>query len=220
MHAAWLSVLHHSHELGELLTLGLHPERIAQCEDPLVNVLTQACRLVPAIWIARLDEIAKWWHARTKAVVKIVDVAPGKYEVTVSGPRGTTIFTRGLDVEAPTAPWSDGYQMVDGPTVTVCSCLRPFIGVSRKIDLELMSFVQQQGYVVEMSERFWDYECYLDQTHFSAEDERVLLTRLESTARKIVRLGRWPHGTRSALAITGDIDALTIWDYGLRFLGR
>jgi hypothetical protein len=32
-------------------------------------------------------------------------------------------------------------------------------------------------------------------------------------------LGRWPHNTGSALAITGDIDALTLWDYGLRYLG-
>jgi len=30
----------------------------------------------------------------------------------------------------------------------------------------------------------------------------------------------WPAPARSALAITGDIDALTLWDYGLRLFGR
>jgi hypothetical protein len=32
-------------------------------------------------------------------------------------------------------------------------------------------------------------------------------------------LGLWPAGARSALAVTGDIDALTLWDFGLRLLG-
>jgi hypothetical protein len=35
-----------------------------------------------------------------------------------------------------------------------------------------------------------------------------------------VWLGRWLNGARSALAITGDIDALTLWDCGLRFFER
>ncbi len=30
----------------------------------------------------------------------------------------------------------------------------------------------------------------------------------------------WPGNARSALSITGDIDALTLWDYGARFIGR
>jgi len=84
----------------------------------------------------------------------------------------------------------------------------------------LFSFVRQQGYIVEISEQDHHYAYYLNQTDFTAEDQRLLLAHIERTDRPLVRLGRWPNGARSALAITGDIDALTLWDYGLRFFGR
>ncbi len=220
MRESWLAILCRSYDLGELFVLGLHPERIAHSEGPLVAVLSQACQLSPAVWIARLDEVTAWWKARTEAAVEIVDVAQGRFEVTVAGPEGTTILTRGLEVEAQAAPWSDGYQRVDGTAVTVRSPVRPFIGLSPQADPKLSSFVQQQGYISETSEQAQNYECYLNQTHFAAEDQRPLLARIENTVRTIVRLGRWPAGARSAMAISGDIDALTIWDYGLRPFGR
>ena len=53
-----------------------------------------------------------------------------------------------------------------------------------------------------------------------AETVERLLAQIEGGDFPLVRLGRWPNGARSALCVTGDIDALTIWDYGLRFLGR
>ncbi|MDI9546097.1 MAG: hypothetical protein QM346_00715, partial [Chloroflexota bacterium] len=60
---------------------------------------------------------------------------------------------------------------------------------------------------------------FLDRQQFSALDERPLLAEIEDGDRPLVRLGRWPRGARSALVVTGDIDALTLWDYGLRALG-
>jgi hypothetical protein len=42
---------------------------------------------------------------------------------------------------------------------------------------------------------------------------------IEESKRPLVRLGTWPDGARSALAVTGDIDALTIWDFAARFRG-
>ncbi len=45
-------------------------------------------------------------------------------------------------------------------------------------------------------------------------------TEAELPAGPTIRLGLWPEGAQSALAITGDIDGLTLWDYGLRVLGR
>lgn len=220
MSKTWLAILRRSHELGELFTLGLHPERIALCHESLAAVLALAHRLFPSVWIARLDEIATWWKARAEATVTVVDAAQGSFWVTVDGPAGTTLMARGLEVEAPTMPWCDGYQWVEGTTVAVGSAVRPFVGLSPKTDPEMSSFLRQQGYVVEISEQSESYGCYLDQTHFAAKDQRPLLTRIESIARAIVRLGRWPNGARSALAISGDLDAVTLWDYGFRLLGH
>jgi hypothetical protein len=98
--------------------------------------------------------------------------------------------------------------------------LRPFIGLSPVTSPDLAGFLRQQGYIVETSEEGHLYSYYFDQSEFTASQKRVLLSQIEETDRPLLRLGRWPNGARSALAITGDIDALTLWDYGLRFLGR
>jgi hypothetical protein len=84
----------------------------------------------------------------------------------------------------------------------------------------LADLLRQQGYLVETSQDRYRYSYYFDQTEFSAEHERPVLAQLETTGQPLIRLGRWPNGARSALSVTGDIDALTLWDYGLRFLGR
>ena len=220
MNALWLAILRRSYELGELFTLGLHPERIFICQEPLTAVVSEARQLDPGVWIARLDEIATWWRARSEAEVEITDTADGKLQVTVTGPSGITVLARGVELDAPTLPWADGYQRVLATTFTVHAPLRPWIGLSPTTSPELSSFVWQQGYIVEISEQGHRYAYYLDQTDFTAEDQRSLLAQIEETGRPLVRLGRWPNGARSTLAITGDIDALTLWDYGLRFLGR
>src|SRR5690606_30139176 len=87
-------------------------------------------------------------------------------------------------------------------------------------DPALASFLRQQGYIVEEAPDGEAHACYLDRPSFRQEDERPLLAQLEAGDFPLVRLGRWPDAARSALCITGDIDALTLWDYSLRFLGR
>jgi hypothetical protein len=42
---------------------------------------------------------------------------------------------------------------------------------------------------------------------------------IDESRRPLLRFGRWPRACRSALAVTGDIDALTIWDFVQRFRG-
>jgi hypothetical protein len=55
---------------------------------------------------------------------------------------------------------------------------------------------------------------------FDRTDELAMLGRIEADPATLVRLGRWPNGACSAVAVTGDVDALTIWDYVARFVGR
>jgi len=234
----WLKVLRHTYELGELFTLGLHPERTTLCLEPLEAVLTRARQLEPAVWIARLDEIARWWRSRAEAVVEVTDAADGGLRLTVEGPGGVTVLARSVEVDASTIPWADGYRHVRAATFTVRAPLRPFIGLAPDASPRLASFLRQQGYIVETSncrgaptdvvlstnvvcsQSPNSYSHYFDQTEFAPEHERPLLVKIEKSDRPLVRLGRWPDGARSALAVTGDIDALTVWDYASRFLGR
>ena len=46
--------------------------------------------------------------------------------------------------------------------------------------------------------------------------EREVLDAVERAPGPLVRISRWPNAARSALAVTGDIDALTLTDFVLR----
>jgi hypothetical protein len=95
----------------------------------LSAVLTEARTLKPAVWCARLDEIADWWRARDRATIQIADVGDNGFHVTVTGPPGTTILIRAAEVDAPALPWADGYRQVETSTFTVRAPVRPFIGL-------------------------------------------------------------------------------------------
>jgi len=220
MEIPWLRILQRSYELGELFTLGLHPERAFLCQEPLVAVLSEARQLNPKVWIARLDEIATWWRARSAANTDVHQIKDGQFQVRVDGPRGVTVLARSVQVDAPTRPWADGYQRIDTHSFIVHADRRPIVGVPPGSSNYLISFLRQQGYLVETATSDQPYTVHLDQTELAKEEERKLLARLEQEQGPLLRLGRWPDGARSALSVTGDIDALTLWDYGLRFLGK
>jgi len=220
MGAPWLAILERTCARGELFVLGLHPERIAACEGPLEAVLRAARGRSPAVWMARLDEIAAWWRARAAVEIEIAEAGVDQLHIVVNGPPGTIALARFVAIDAPTTPWADGYQQVAVSSFTIRAANRPFIGLAPDAPPVLVDFLRQQGYIVQISDDPQRYAYHLARTTFMAEDQRPLLAEIEGTDKPLVRLGRWPNGARSALAVTGDVDALTLWDYGLRFLGR
>ncbi len=207
----WRKILLRTHRQGELFTLQLHPERVALCADGLVAVLSEARTLDPPVWLARLDEIAAWWKARAAARVEITAAGDSKWHVVVDGPGGLTTSVQGQP---------NGYHRTNEMTFEVRSPRRPCVGLSPDVAPELADFVRQQGYIVETGGESDHFSCYLNQSAVSTGSERSLLAQIEEADHPLVRLERWPDGARSALAITGDIDALTLWDYAARLVGR
>jgi peptidoglycan/xylan/chitin deacetylase (PgdA/CDA1 family) len=217
---AWRRILSETYRRGELFTIQLHPERIAWCVGGLSAVLSEARALTPLVWLARLGEIATWWAARAATTVAVRQAGDGAWHLSADGPPGVTILARGVDVLVPTRPWADGYRQVTATTCVVRGARRPFVGVSSACSPELISILRQQGYIVQVSDDSQAYSVYLDRTDLAPQDERSFLAQLEGNVGPLVRLGRWPNGARSALCITGDIDGLTIWDYGVRLFGK
>jgi len=217
---AWGQILAETYRLGELFTVQLHPERIASCADGLVAILTEARRQTPPVWLAQLGEIASWWRARTAAAVHVQRQDSQTWRLQVDGPPGTTFLVRGVETVAPAEPWTAGYRSLPGPLCTVQATRCPFIGVSPHSSSELISFLRQQGYILKTDNDAQHCTVYLDRPDFSPLDERLILSQIEESDGPLVRLGRWPYGARSAMAITGDIDALTIWGYTRRLFGR
>src|SRR5918999_2540140 len=67
----WLRILRTTHERGELFTLGIHPERIERCAPGVIAVLEEARAARPPFWVARIDEIARWWRDRATSTVAV-----------------------------------------------------------------------------------------------------------------------------------------------------
>jgi peptidoglycan/xylan/chitin deacetylase (PgdA/CDA1 family) len=216
MAEVWLEILRRTYASGELFTLGLHPERIALCEGALRAVLSQARSLSPGVWIARLDEIAAWWRDRAQTTYQVTKETGNAYRLTVNGPAGTTILARSVKVHAPTEPWSDGYRRVLSADLAFQADKWPFIGLAPDVPVTLISFLRQQGYLVATGADVQSCTLHLDRRDFTLQDERPLLAEIERGTWPLLRLARWPDAAQSALAVTGDIDALTLWDYVLR----
>jgi hypothetical protein len=121
---------------------------------------------------------------------------------------------------ASAVPWSDGSTLVRDDHVVVPAERRPFVGVHPSSPPALATFLREQGYIVETSDDERAYTCYLRHERFEREDQQALLAGIDETPVPLLRLARWPDAARSALALTGDVDALTIRDYAFRFVGR
>lgn len=214
----WLTILKRTHAAGEIFTVALHPERILLCQQSLHQVLQAAYELRPPVWITQLCQVAEWWKKRTQTEVRVMQNGSEETSVETTGTGGVTLLARGVAVTSPARTWDQTYLQADGPELRFHAPRRPFIGVSPASPAYLTSFLRQQGYIVEPAENSANHTFYLDCSHFAYEDERPLLDQIEQGSFPLVRLGRWPNGTRSALCVTGDIDALTIWDYALRLL--
>jgi hypothetical protein len=216
----WLSMLSQSYQRGECFTLQLHPERTAMCAGSLAAVLAEARSRIPAVWCARLNEVAAWWKARNQASLEISSQGDGEYNCLVSGPEGLTVLARGVTTDVPTSTWMNGYQEVKARHFHMQSSLRPLVGVPPSSPARLTSFLQQQGFAVERSTARELYGCYIDEQDFTDTDEYKIMEIIESSKCPIVRMGYWPNGYASAMCVTGDIDAFTLWDFGLRMLGK
>jgi hypothetical protein len=216
----WVRMLKQSYQRGELMTLQLHPERIALCAECLEGLLSEAHALSPMVWCASLFEISLWWKTLNSVVVKFSSSQDDRYSFDIEAPDNVTVLARGVEVQDASKPFSNGYVEIKSKKFSVASKKRPVIGISPLAPESLRKFLRDQGYIIELSLDGSPYSCYFDSEQFESSQENSVLECIEGKVSPLVKLGRWPNAAQSALAITGDIDALTLWDYGLRLFGK
>ena len=217
MSQVWVTMLDLIYSAGELFTLGIHPERASLCKEALHAVLAKARSLSPAVWIARLSEIAAWYRCLAEVTFATMPQANGCTRVTINAPAGAVVLARNIITTAPGQRWGWGYERIPGNVLDIEGYRHPWIGLPPDSPASLKSFLQHQGYLVETSTDPDAFSFYVERRTFQPEDERSLLSEIETGTQPLLRIGRWPEGARAALAVTGDIDAFTLWDYGLRF---
>ena len=212
--AVWLAILDQTYERGELFTLQLHPERIRQAACALRTVLRRARTLDPKVWIARLDEIAYWWKRRSTFRLRVDEVHATRYVVQLDADDDARLLVRGDDRSPGTCL---GQDQGSNHRLILDSRVKPVVGLSPRTSLALQPFLIEEGFPFEVSERPERFGAYLDLPS-RTWDEADVLSAIARERGPIVQLARWPDGNRSALAVTGDIDSVTLSDFVWRAL--
>ncbi len=129
-----------------------------------------------------------------------------------------TVLARQVDTSERVSEWDGSYRVLESRTLRLkASGKRPFVGVAADPADPVVAFLTNQGYIVETGAAAAKCATYLGSTELTRARAQVQLIELiESAATPLVRFWRWPSNTRSALCVTGDLDALSLTDYAAR----
>jgi hypothetical protein len=202
--AIWLDMLHSSLQKGELFNFIFHPERIDLVAEPLIKLLKEATRHSD-LWLCSLEEINHWWrersiftfeiHRSNSDTFKVSALCTARASIAVQHPGGRLEYI---------SPEPNGKFVLQ-------SNLKPVVGVRPGCKNTDIHYLENEGFVVDQVSDPSECAFVLDGT-FSG-DSRQLLNSLDQAQGPLLRFWRWPDRYKSALAITADIDAITIWDF-------
>jgi peptidoglycan/xylan/chitin deacetylase (PgdA/CDA1 family) len=209
---AWAEILKQTHRRGELFALLFHPESFSQCSAAFEAILGAALNLRPQVWIAQLREVGEWWHEKRCFTVG-VERANGGFYLDFRCSARATVLVRG-SVLPDSQPWYGAYRCVDDTEIFIPGKSKPLIGVEGNAPAERVAFLRDQGYLVDSSSTSLSCGLYLTARQLQAfSSERELIDFIEADLSPLVRYWRWPSKARSALCVTGDLDALSLVDY-------
>jgi len=215
----WSLTLDQTHKRGELFTLIFHSELIDFCRQPLVILMQKVRSLQPLVWIAQSREISHWWREKAKFQSEISQISAGLRISFICSSRAT-ILVKGLNSSA-LEEWDGTYSRLNTLTLDVPAKPRPFVGIAPSASRGMTSFLQDQGYILDTTEKASQCSVYLEDFTLAQLKTRLdLVNWIERSTGPLVRFWRWPDGAKSALSITGDLDALSLSDYFLRLFGR
>ncbi len=217
---AWLDILHETHRRGEIFNLMFHPELASFCEAPFELVLEEARSLTPWVWLARLHEVSAWWQEKA-GFWAAVEQAGERLAVRLHCTPRATILARGFEPLGQGSRWDETYWRLDAHRVVLDDTVLPFVGLPNGAPEWAAAALRSMGYLVETGEAASECSLVLDAAALGRlSTPRALIDHVEGSPGRLVRFWPWPDGARSALCITGDLDALSLADYANRLLKR
>ena len=112
-----------------------------------------------------------------------------------------------------------GYAVAEAREFVLESPSRPIVGLAADTHPAALDFLRSEGYVAETGDASMDCGVYLeDLAAFDEAGEKTLVDRLRDSGAPLVRFWRWPERARSAVSVTGDIDAMTLTDFAMRII--
>jgi peptidoglycan/xylan/chitin deacetylase (PgdA/CDA1 family) len=204
----WLEMARMALERGELFTVQLHPERLTILRDALCRTLDFA-HTSGDFWIATLSEISAWWKSRAAAGFEVRPAGQDLYGVELAGKESGDLV---LKVIRP-----GGEQRTLEPGQTVASAARPVLGLGPQTSVNFRNHIRSEGYLFEIAEHSRDYSAFIERDIEHSVLVKSLEGVLAQAAGPLIRIERWPRPFWAAMAITGDIDCLTLGDFLRRF---
>lgn len=218
----WSQVMQRVYDYGGVYILNLHPERGVLCRQALATLLAYARSCPQPVWIARLDEIASWWRERTRFTLQITPLAPQRWRVEANCTSHGRLLARHLTIE--------DTAIVEAPcqiTYIVQAERYPGIGLSPRTPPQIAALLAEQGYahMTASPEQARQFSLYLDLPEglgkTRAEQQLrcgALIHQIEQLDAPLLSFRCWPDDYQAALAISGDIDSVTIQDFFFRVL--
>jgi peptidoglycan/xylan/chitin deacetylase (PgdA/CDA1 family) len=224
----WSEVMQRVYDLGGLYVLNLHPERGVLCKQALDKLLAYANSRSLPVWLACIKDIAQWWRERRQFRIQIESLAMNRWQVEATCTSRATLLARHLVVEdLPTSAWFGSDVRIQDAHFTVEADYCPCIALSPQTSTEVLDFLLEQGYptVYCAQEESHKFSLYLDLPDGlgTMRKEQIklrseLVQQIEQLEVPFLHFGCWPNGNRAALAISGDIDSVTIQDFLFRIL--
>jgi hypothetical protein len=209
----WLHTLDRTHELGEAMTLVVHNERVPMTANSLRALLRSARARTPSVWIATLSEINDWWRKRATWHGRVEQLDGCSWRVHPPADPDATVLVRDLNTEPGAEPWFGHWRRVAGTRPFIIrSDVAPMLNID-DLPAAARTFIEAEGYSVVKNGSLERALHVRAPENFSPSDERSLSEAIEQADHPLIRLWRWPRGARSALAITSDVDAMSLVDF-------
>jgi peptidoglycan/xylan/chitin deacetylase (PgdA/CDA1 family) len=209
----WLDVLKKTYAHGEIYNLMFHPELAAFCVRPFSTLLQAARNLSPRVWVARLGEVAAWWRYKSSLCAQIVQENSDSIIIDLPESTQATWLVRNLDLPN-CIEWSGNYRRLTALKYHIPAIPRPLVGIDRLVPIDLIEKLSNQGYLLDLTKTAKSCSIFLDNIVLRGlSTESQVVDLIENSAGPLIRMWPWPSGYRSALCISGDLDALSLMDY-------
>jgi peptidoglycan/xylan/chitin deacetylase (PgdA/CDA1 family) len=201
----WASMLAVTRKQSEFLNLLFHPERIDYIADPLNQVLETAVGKGD-VWIASLEDIARWWHERAAFTAQIDEGGPDTYRVRVNCTARSSIA-----LQHPGGK-TEFIAVGNDRSFPLRTNLKPAICVTAGLSQQTVRGLLNEGFILEEGGDPSRYAFALNR-NASGSARDLLDTIIRKAKGPLLRFWRWPRRLRSALALSMDLDAMTFADF-------
>lgn len=216
--ASFINTFKQIHHRGEFFNLMFHPELASLLIEPFLEVLGEVDSFKEKVWIARLRDISDWWKEKGDYKM-LIERSNGEYHLDIDRPQRATLLQKGLGGYPACSKWDGKYYKLEGKSVHIKSNQLPLVSLTPGLPGWVGAALARKGYITLNVDDWQDCTVNVNNEFIGRCNNPVdLITSIEDLDVPLVRFWPWPDGYRSALCLSGDLDALSLLDYATRLL--